>query len=55
MSQERAKLFKSLSLPQLTAFAAFQQDSANELQRKARTAQKDADAARKEVKRRQRQ
>lgn len=53
MSQELAKLFNALNDVQLRAFAGYEQDRANELQGKARKAQREADAARKELRRRQ--
>lgn len=52
MSQALAKLFSTLDDAELTAFERYEQGRANELQAKASQAQREADAARKELKRR---
>lgn len=52
MSQALATLFRALDTDELAAFAKYEQSRAVELQRKAATAQREADAARKEIKRR---
>lgn len=52
MSQQLATLFKSLDVSELSAFARYEQERADELQSKASVAQREADAARKEIKRR---
>lgn len=52
MSQHLAALFKTLDPDELAAFAKYEQSRADELQRKASVAQREADAARKELNRR---
>ena len=52
MSQALTALFKTLSDAELSAFARYEQGRADELQRKAATSQREAAAARKEIKRR---
>lgn len=54
MSQELARLFGYLSEVQLEGFERERQDMANEYQSRAAEAQREADAARKELKRRKR-
>lgn len=55
MSQYLAALFKALDNAELAAFAKYEQGRADELQRRASVAQREADAARKELKRRNRE
>ena len=52
MSQQLARLFASLNDMELQAFARYEQGRADTLQEKAAKAQREADAARKELKRR---
>lgn len=52
MSMALSMLFKGLSDAELAAFARYEQGRADELQAKARKAQREAGAARKELKRR---
>lgn len=48
----RAELLQALTKAELAAFERFYQDRANRLQSEAAQAQREADAARKELKRR---
>lgn len=52
MSRQLSALFRTLDGAELAAFARYEQGRADELQRKAAVAQREADAARKEIKRR---
>lgn len=52
MSQSLSMLFKGLSDAEMAAFARYEQGRADELQKMAARAQREADAARKELKRR---
>lgn len=55
MSQALARLFSTLDDAELAAFERYEQGRANDLQAKASQAQREADAARKEIKRRRQQ